>query len=57
MESAPCYKKLKFGKQQLMDMFLKKEQYEAPEVTPVEMAVEICNTTSSIVEGEEVGWM
>ena len=40
-----------------MDRFLEKEQYEAPEVTPVEMAVEICNTTSSIVEGEEVDWI
>lgn len=39
-----------------MDMFLKK--YETPEVTLVEMAVEICNVnaTSTIRTGEEGEW-
>ncbi len=39
-----------------MNMCMEKDSYEAPEVTLVEMAMEICNATSSIIEGEEVGW-
>lgn len=39
-----------------MDMCMKKNNYVVPEVTLVEMAMEICNATSSIIEGEEVGW-
>lgn len=36
---------------------MEKNSYEAPEVTLVDLVVEICNATSPIREDKEVEWL